>query len=59
MAMRMVVVMMMMMTMTYIMTMFAIVDDQDDYFDYITINLCQAYGNNCELDHLQDVDKSL
>ena len=22
----------------------------------MTINLCMGYGNNCDLDHLQDVD---
>ena len=46
------------MTMTYIMTMFTIIDDQDDDCDYMTINLGQGHGNNCELDHLQDVDMS-
>ena len=41
------------MTMTYIMTIFTIIDDQDDACDYMTINLGQGHGNNCELDHLQ------
>ena len=55
--------MMMMMTakvmiMTYSMTMFTIIDDQDDNCDYITINLDNGYGNNFELDYLQDVDIS-
>ena len=31
-------------------------DDQDDDFDFMTRNLCQGYGNNCEFDHLQDVE---
>ena len=44
------------MTMTYIMTMFTIIGDQDDDCDIMTINLGQGHGNNCELDHLQDVD---
>ena len=31
-------------------------DDQDDDFDYMTINL--NHGNNFELNHMQDVDIS-
>ena len=46
------------MNITYIMTMFKIIDDQDDDCDYMTINLGQGHGNNCELDHLQYVDMS-
>ena len=46
------------MTMTYIMTMFTIIDDQDDDCYHMTINLNHGYGNNFELDHLQDVDMS-
>ena len=46
------------MPMTYIMTMFTIINDQDDDCDYMTINLSQGHGNNCELYHLQDVDMS-
>ena len=46
------------MTMTYIMTMFTINDDQDDDCYHMTINLNHGYGNNFELDHLQDVDMS-
>ena len=46
------------MNITYIMTMFKIIDDQDDDCDYMTINLGQGHGNNCELDHLQYVDVS-
>ena len=42
-------------TKTYIMTMFTIIDDQDDDYEYMIINIAQGYGNNCELDHLQDV----
>ena len=41
------------MTMTYIMTMFIIIHDLDNDCDYMTINLGQGHGNNCELDHLQ------
>ena len=48
----------MLMTMTYIMTMFTINDDQDDDCYHMTINLNHGYGNNFELDHLQDVDMS-
>ena len=33
------------MTMTYIMTIFTIIDGQDDDFDYMTINLNLGYGN--------------
>ena len=46
------------MTMTYIMTLFTIIDDQDDDCDYMTRNLGQGDGNNCELDNRQDVDMS-
>ena len=46
------------MTMTYIVTIFTIIDGQDDDFDYTTINLNHGYGNDFELDHLQDVDIS-
>ena len=46
------------MTMTYIMTMFTIIDDQDDDYEYMIINIAQGYGNNCELDHLQEIDMS-
>ena len=46
------------MTMTYIMTMFTIIDDQDDDCYHMTINLNHGYGNNFELEHLQDVDMS-
>ena len=46
------------MNIPYIMTKFTIIDDWDDDCDYITINLGQGYGNNCELDHLHDVDMS-
>ena len=45
-------------TMTYIVTMFTIIHDQDDDCDYMTINLGQGHGNNCKLDHLQYVDMS-
>ena len=45
-------------TMTYIVTMFTIIDDQDDDYEYMIINIAQGYGNNCELDHLQDVNMS-
>ena len=45
------------MTMTYSMTMFTIIEDQNDDCYYITINLGQGYGHNCELDHLQVVDR--
>ena len=34
------------MTMTYIMTLFKIIDDQDDDFDYMTVNLNHVYGDN-------------
>ena len=47
-----------MMTMTYIMTIYTIIDGQDDDFEYTTINLNHSYGNDFELDHLQDVDIS-
>ena len=33
-------------------------DDQDDDCDYMTINLNHGYGNNFELNHMQDVDMS-
>ena len=46
------------MTMTYIMTMFTINDDQDDDCYHMTINLNHGYGNNFELNHMQDVDMS-
>ena len=46
------------MIMTYIVTIFTIIDGQDDDFDYTTINLNHGYGNDFELDHLQDVDIS-
>ena len=46
------------MTMTYIMTIFTIIDGQDDDFDYITINLKHEYGKDFEFDHLQDDDIS-
>ena len=46
----------MLMTMTYIMTMFTIIDDQDDGCYHMTIKLNHGYGNNFELEHLQDVD---
>ena len=52
------VVMAKLMTMTYIETLFTIIDDQDEDFDYMTIHLNHGYGNIFELDHLQDVDKS-
>ena len=57
----MVMMMMMMakvMTLTYIMAMFTIIDDEDDHYAYMNINLGQSHRNNCELDHLQDVDMS-
>ena len=57
----MVIMMLMMaklMTMTFIVTIFTIIDGQDDDFDYTTINLNHGYGNDFELDHLQDVDIS-
>ena len=41
--------------MTYVMTIFRIIDSQDDNFDYTTINLNHGYGNDFELDHLQDL----
>ena len=53
----MVVMMLMMaevMTMTYIVTIFTIIDD----FDFMTINLNHVYGNDIELNHLQDVEIS-
>ena len=46
------------MTMTYIVTMFAIINDQNDDCDYMTINLNHGYGNNFELNHMQDVAMS-
>ena len=46
------------MTMTYIVTIFTIIDGQDDDFDYTTVNLNHGYGNDFELDHLQDDDTS-
>ena len=46
------------MSMAYILTMFTSIDDQDDDCVYITINLDNGYGNNFELDYLQDVDIS-
>ena len=46
------------MTMTYIVTIFTMIDGQDDDFDYMTINLNHGYGNNFELNHMQDVDMS-
>ena len=46
------------MTLTYIMAMFTIIDDEDDLYAYMNINLAQSNRNNCELDHLQDVDMS-
>ena len=60
-AIKMVVMMLMMakvMTMTYIVTMFTIIDDQNNDCEYMTIHLNHGYGNNFELDHLQDVDTS-
>ena len=45
-----------MMTMTYIMTIFTIIDGQDDNFDYTAVNLNHGYGHDLELDHLKDVD---
>ena len=42
--------------MIYVMTIFRIIDSQDDNFDYTTINLNHGYGNDFELDHLQGVD---
>ena len=42
-------------TLTYIVTIFTIIDGQDDDFDYTTINLNHGYGNDFELDHLQDL----
>ena len=42
-------------TMTYIVTIFTIIDGQDDDFDYMTINLNHGYGNDFELDHLKDL----
>ena len=47
------------MTMTFIVTIFTIIDGQDDDFDYTTINLNHGYGNDFELHHLQDVDISM
>ena len=44
------------MTMTYIVTIFTIIDGQDDDFDYTTINLNHGYVNDFLLDYLQDVD---
>ena len=44
--------------MTYVMTIFRIIDSQDDNFDYTTINLNHGYGNDFELDHMQYVDIS-
>jgi hypothetical protein len=46
------------MTITYIMTLFTIIDDTDDDSDYMTRNLCQDDGNNYELDDWHDVDMS-
>ena len=43
-------------TMTYIMTIFTIIDGQDDDFDYTTMNLNHSYVNDFELYHLQDID---
>ena len=40
------------------MTMFTIIDDQDDGCYHMTIKLNNGYGNNFELQHLQDVDMS-
>ena len=49
----MMVMMAKLMTMAYIVTMFTIIDDD---FDYMTININHGYGNNFEVNHLQDVD---
>ena len=46
------------MTMTDTITTFTIIDNENDDCNYITINLGQSHCNNCELDHLQDVDMS-
>ena len=46
------------MTLTYIMAVFTIIDDEDDHYAYMNINLGQSHRNNCELDHLQYVDMS-
>ena len=54
----MMVMMAKLMTMTYIMTMFKIIDDQDDDCDYMTINHNHGYGKNFELNHTQDFDMS-
>ena len=37
------------MTMTYIMTMFKIIDDQDDDFDHMTIKFGPGQGNHLYL----------
>ena len=56
------VIMMLMMakliTMTFIVTLFTIIDGQDHNFDYTTMNLNDVNSNDFELDHLQDVDIS-
>ena len=52
----MVIMMLMMaklMTMTFLLTIFTIIDGQDDDFDYTTININHGYGNDFELDHIQ------
>ena len=41
--------------MTHIVNIFTIIYGQDDNFDYTTINLNHGYGNDFELDHLQDL----
>ena len=45
----MIMMMAILMTLTYITTMFPIIDDQDDDCDFMTINLGQGFSNNCEL----------
>ena len=46
------------MTMTYIMTLFTIINNQDDNCDFLTRILGHGNGNNCKLNNWQDVDMS-
>ena len=39
------------MTMTYILTIFTVIDGQDDDFDYTTINFNHGYDNDDKIDN--------
>ena len=44
-----------------IMPIFAIIDDQGDDCDYVTINLghnCHNFDNGFDLEHMQDINPS-